>query len=880
MNLLNKYWFNTKLNKKVRIEKRGRGLLFENKSKDVLTVRCFSTIKTEKDYLRISFKGQIVNNQGYCLLNIYNTKKENFGSLTLGSDSFIETKSKRLLFVLRIQAGTKVLLNEIEVSALESLDSFYTNILPSDFLIITPSYPAPENKYLSGFVHSRLKAYKKAGIKFTLVCSFIDYKEYSRYEFEGIEVLRVPLQGLRTIMRMYDFKKIATHFFDWRYARILDASDLLNKQLYIWVHGPETLYWDWPYFTTRYFKPLSNITPEQELRFKENDKIVQRYNQMGNVHWIFVSNWIKEHSEELIGIKFNNFSIIPNFIDEENFSYLPKEYKQRNKIFMLRRYDDINKYAVDIAVRAIMELSKKDFFNNLEFNIYGTGDSHDKLFAPLLSFSNIHFYRDFLTHKEIGKVHKKNGVAFFPTRYDAQGVSMCEAAMSGLAVISSDNEAIKEFIPSVDGNILPTEDFHAYAKQIEKLYKDEKYFLELSEKCHEKVSKKCSFGETIAQEIKLLKQSKTGNSISNINPVEGSVVKKDKILTVIVPSYNVQDFLRTCVNSLLNHLNRDYVEVLIVNDGSTDNTLEVARQLEKSWNRTGENLVKIINKENGGHGSTINVGIKNSSAKYVRVIDSDDWVNSFDLANLIDVLKIEDSDLVLTNYSEDRVEYESLLKQYPYEMLIPGVKYNLNDLCNGDSYGFNKWGPILATSNFKTELLKKTGFALTEKTPYVDMEFNMYSIKNVESVTFYNLDIYRYFIGRSGQTISQNSYMKNYLKHENIIFNMVNYISQEKSFSKNKRKYIDNMLIGPMIRAQYLIIMDYFRSPRKFRLFDSKLKEYPYYYNSESTHKLNILLGRKTGGFGVIFTPITNILAENKTLDQLAVSFKRIILKN
>lgn len=879
MDFKNKYWINTKFNQRIRIVKGSKSLLLENESESTANVLCTSSIKSEKGFLRILFKGKVMSEAGYCSLDIYNSKREKVGSLILDSNSVIETKNKRFFFVIKIQSKTKVVLEEIEINELESVDSFYDSINFTDFLIVTPSYPSPENKYLSGFVHSRLKAYKKAGIRFTLVCSFY-HQEYSKYEFEGIEVIKVPFEGLRTIMRLNNFNKVAIHFFDWNYARILDASNLLDKEIYLWVHGPETLYWDWPYFTTRYFKRIDTISSEQETRFKENDKILQRYNDMGNVHWIFVSDWIKMHSEELTGIKFQKFSIIPNFIDENNFSYQIKDLEQRKKIFMLRRYDDVNKYAVDIAVRAILELSRKDFFNDLEFNIYGTGNFFDTLFSPLLSFSNVKFYRDFLTHKEIGEIHKQNGVGFFPTRYDAQGVSMCEAASSGLAIISSCNEAVREFIPSVEGNIVETEDYLGYAAQIEKLYKDKKYFLKLSKMCSSKVLKKCSYKQTISKEIELFKKSTPPNLNNLTIPSEESRKTSQKILSVIVPSYNVQNFLKICVNSLLNHPNKNYVEVLIVNDGSTDNTLNIARELEKSWNLLGENLVRVINKENGGYGSTINVGIREVSGKYVRVVDSDDWVDSSDFNRLIDILKKEDSDLVLTNYSEDRVEFPYLLKQYPYEMLTPGIKYRLDDLCSKSSYGFNKWGPIVATSNFKAKLLRETDFYLTEKSPYVDMEFNMYSIRNIETVIYYDLDIYRYLIGRVGQTISRDSYIKNFLKHENILFNMIDYMSSKSTMSERKKDYVNSMLIDPMIGAQYLILRDYLKSPLKFKAFDLRLKKYPYYYyNSQSAHKLDILLGRKTGGFSILFTPIYNALSKNKFLDSLAVKLKKIILK-
>lgn len=875
MNLLKRFRFYKKLSRGVEIKEKNGILTIKNSSNETAKVVLASSIKFRKDYLRIIFKGRVLRG-AYCLLKVYTSREKEIGLITFNSESILEINGGKISLVLEIPGNTDISIDIISLNELDSLDSFFEEQSFSDLLIITPSYPSPENKYLSGFVHSRLKAYNKAGIKFSLVCAF-DYKEYTKYEFEGIKVIRVPFEGLRTIMRLHDFKKIAIHFFDWRYARILDASNLLDKQLYLWVHGPETLYWDWPYFTTRYFSPVTDITPEQHERFKKNDIIIKRYNEVKNVKWIFVSNWIKNRSEKLIGLKFHNSYVIPNFIDENNFKYSVKKPELRKNIFMIRRYDNINKYAVDIAVRAIIELSKKEIFGNLEFNIYGTGDFFEELFEPLFDFKNIKFHKEFLTHKEIADIHKQNGIGFFPTRYDAQGVSMCEAAMSGLAIISSNNDAIKEFIPSFGGNIVETEDYIEYAKQIEKIYNDEKYFIKLSKKCHDLVSKNCSFRKTIEEEIKMFSELEAtkGSNLKN----GGKRNSKRKIITVIVPAYNSQDFLRICVNSLLNHENRDSVEVIIVNDGSTDNTLEVARELEKYWNLLGSNLVRIINKENGGHGSTINVGIRSALGKYLRVVDSDDWVNSTDFSELVRILEKEDSDLVLTSYSEDRVGEESLIKQYCYESLSPGVKYHFDDLCANNRYGFNRWGPILATSNFKTELLKKADFTLTEKSPYVDMEFNMYSIVNVENVTFYDLDIYRYFIGRVGQTISKSSYMKNYLKHENILFNMINYVCKTEQISKAKKEYINTRLIDPMIHAQYLIVRGYYRSPSKFRDFDSKLKKYPLYYNSKSCHKMDILLGRKTMGLSVVLTPLFEKLASNKDLDRLAVKVKKIILK-
>lgn len=146
-------------------------------------------------------------------------------------------------------------------------------------------------------------------------------------------------------------------------------------------------------------------------KFKNNDEIIRNYNEKSNVHWIFVSNWIKQRSEELINIKFKTYDVIPNIIDSETFKYVEKILNKEKCVF-IRRFDDCNKYAIDLNVRAILELSKRKCFENMNFNIYGTGDTYDKLIEPLLKFNNVHFYREFLTHEEIAKNTKKMELLF------------------------------------------------------------------------------------------------------------------------------------------------------------------------------------------------------------------------------------------------------------------------------------------------------------------------------------------------------------------------------------------------------------------------------------------------------------------------------------
>ncbi|MCL2190063.1 MAG: glycosyltransferase family 2 protein, partial [Defluviitaleaceae bacterium] len=93
------------------------------------------------------------------------------------------------------------------------------------------------------------------------------------------------------------------------------------------------------------------------------------------------------------------------------------------------------------------------------------------------------------------------------------------------------------------------------------------------------------------------------------------------IITFIVPAYNSEGTLEKCLHSLLDKQSQSKIEILIVNDGSTDSTAEIAQVFVNKHPNC-----RLINKENGGHGSVINVASKLASGKYIKVIDSDDWV--------------------------------------------------------------------------------------------------------------------------------------------------------------------------------------------------------------------------------------------------------------
>lgn len=317
----------------------------------------------------------------------------------------------------------------------------------------------------------------------------------------------------------------------------------------------------------------------------------------------------------------------------------------------------------------------------------------------------------------------------------------------------------------------------------------------------------------------------------------------NKILTIVIPTYNVEKYLERCLLSLVYEEKiLDKLEILVVNDGSTDNSLKIAKSYEKKYPDT----IRVIDKENGGHGSTINVGLKEAKGKYFRVIDSDDWVNVDDFSRYFNQLCELDVDVVLTNYSRELIySGETVLFKYN-----SAIEYNkIYDLNNFDFSLFKYDYFFMATTTFKTDKLKKSNILLDEKTFYVDMEFIILPLPEINNFIYLDYDIYRYFIGRNDQSININSLIKRRKDHEKVLKRLVEFLSSDK-LSSNKKKYVSNILVQ-MVNTHYII---YCKSQlpnkealKEIRSFDKYLKEInPELYNYSSSLYSYIRWNRRT----------------------------------
>lgn len=856
----------------VSIKKDGKYVIITNDSEIEEKVYTNKIIKCKNEHVNVEFKAQTVKGTG-AILKLINRNKICRMDIILNSESSSTEEMKGyLLPVIVIKPHTTIKIEKVEITTSKKPENTYNKFMgKKKILLITPSYPSPDNLYACGFVHSRVKEYIKQGLDVEVACVYW-YNSMAHYEIEGVNVYRTNYDQLRSILMGRKYDSILVHFFDEQYGYYLDTSYIKDTPIFLWNHGADILYWDYKEIYTPYFTDEYTLPEYLETNYKKRDKYIKKFANKDNVYWIFVSESEKKDAEKMHKLNFENSIVIPNIINQDVFSYKKKDAELRKNIFLVRRFDNTKKYAIDIAVLAILELARRPFFGELNFYICGEGDYHAQLVEPLRKYPNVHIINNFLSHDQIKEYHDKCGIALFPTRQDTQGVSALEAASSGLAVITSDIEVIHEYFDESLKTICPVEDFKAYADVIERLYYDANEFEKICKRMNENTREKCSKENTLNREIEYIKEN-TLKPEDIIKPV--TKVAEEPIVTIAIPSYNAEKFLHKCLQSLLKSEYAYLTEILVINDGSKDSTSEIGKMYEKLTSVNGKSIVKLVDKENGGHGSGINKGIELARGKYFKVVDADDWVDEEQYNELLKRLINEDADLILTDYCEARSFEDKLHYVEYYKNLTPGIEYHLDDVCIG-SYGFANWGPTLPTSTYKTECLRKADFKLLEKTFYVDMMYNAYSILCIDTVKRYDLNIYRYYIGNAGQSVSEEGMKRNYKHHENVIIELMNIVSNDTRFSDEKREYVLRRLLLPMVFVQYYINLDLFHSRSKFMIFESRVKKYPQLLGYHEFNVRNTKFHRYTKGIFVGINPF--IKRQSDRVRRLIYKIKQKII--
>lgn len=275
-----------------------------------------------------------------------------------------------------------------------------------------------------------------------------------------------------------------------------------------------------------------------------------------------------------------------------------------------------------------------------------------------------------------------------------------------------------------------------------------------------------------------------------------------KLLSVAVPCYNSQDYMEHCVETLVT--GGEEVEVIIVNDGSKDDTQAIAESLRERY----PDIVRVVSQENGGHGEAVNTGLKNATGEYFKVVDSDDWVDEKVLEKVLKTLRYmvkEDKklDMLLSNFVYDK-QGAKHKKVMSYASAMDSKHITSWD----GAIKFKKTQYILMHSViYRTQLLRDCGLELPKHTFYVDNLYVFKPLPSVKRLCYIDVDFYHYFIGREDQSVNEKVMISRIDQHIKVAKIMIDEYSRMEISSDKLNKYMLQYLDMMMCIASIMLIL-------------------------------------------------------------------------
>lgn len=331
------------------------------------------------------------------------------------------------------------------------------------------------------------------------------------------------------------------------------------------------------------------------------------------------------------------------------------------------------------------------------------------------------------------------------------------------------------------------------------------------------------------------------------------------MLTVVIPSYNVEAYLEHGLSTFADERFEGRLQVLVIDDGSQDATPAIAQRFVERM----PEIFTLISKENGGHGSAINVGLAHAAGTYFRIVDGDDWVDTDALVAFLDVLDSADADVLI----DVRIDVDMATgheKPRPHGEDVPiGAIVAFEDICEdpvaADSISIH-------TLTVRTALLRETNVKVLEKTFYEDYEYISKATLFAQTIEFVDLAVYHYLLGNASQSVADAVFARRWDDHTRVTYEMLRYYAQVRSsLSEPRRSYLQrkvNLVIDTHYNIALIFDPERKRGLARAKEFRACLKaKYPefaqygerryktakilHHLGVDSQQKLNRIVGRQ-----------------------------------
>lgn len=321
----------------------------------------------------------------------------------------------------------------------------------------------------------------------------------------------------------------------------------------------------------------------------------------------------------------------------------------------------------------------------------------------------------------------------------------------------------------------------------------------------------------------------------------------EKVLTISVAAYNVAAYIEQNIESIVASALKDEIEILVVDDGGPDNTLEIAQKYEKQY----PDIVYAVHKENGGYGSVQNYSIAKASGKYFKILDGDDWMDTEGLTKLVSFLRDSDADAVVTNYYKG--SDPKSLSLFDFSCFCePSRKISPNEVKTGV---IGMWG-----LTYKTSVLRKSGIKLPEHTLYTDRIYATIPFSYVREMIILDFPVYCYRTGRDGQSVSRDSRIKHMSEYQHVTKILCKHYAAHKG--KNQAYILRKTSAAYKVSIRALLLLPATKENyRKLIKYERKIKKISpevYKYSAKANTRMGVIISflRLTGYCGYRFIGI------------------------
>lgn len=269
------------------------------------------------------------------------------------------------------------------------------------------------------------------------------------------------------------------------------------------------------------------------------------------------------------------------------------------------------------------------------------------------------------------------------------------------------------------------------------------------------------------------------------------------LLSIIIPSYNMEEYIGNNLKRLVATQHLDKIEIIVVNDGSKDNTSAIAHEYQQQF---PQNII-VVDKENAHYGSCINKGLALARGKYFRILDADDFFEPDALDAFVEKLETCDADLVVTLRTEITIDKngKEKIKKFPIANIEYGKVYEASSFVITDyskKVEFN-----MHSMTYKSSILHKVGLVLPTGICYTDLLYCLIPLSSIKDLIIYDIYLYNYLVGREGNSTNAIALKKNFSHITKVLTLMFEYLDAQKqecltpAIRLNQLRYIDEAAI-------------------------------------------------------------------------------------